>query len=99
MFLPPGWSRDRGRYAAHTRGPGVRARSRFESEVLQRALVVGPAMLDLDPDLQEHLAAEQLFHVAPCVGADQLQLLPAFAYDHRLVAGFVDDDGHVDAAQ
>ena len=56
-------------------------------------------MFDLDPDLQEYFAAEQLLHVAPRVGSDQLQLLSAFADHHRLVAGLVDDDNHVDAAQ
>src|SRR5690606_15248268 len=75
------------------------SRRLFVAEALEGALVVGPAALHLDPDLEIHRAVEELLELHARLGRDALELLAALADDHALVAVAVDDDGGEDAAQ
>ena len=61
--------------------------------------VVSPARADLDPQLQEHRRAQQLFQLLSGLGTDALQALAAAADDHALVGLALDHDAGGDAPQ
>src|SRR5690606_6947743 len=83
-------------------GPTVDDESRTQQSVIaitetaQSALVIGPACLDLDPQLKEHLVLEQAFHVDACLCAYGLDLLTLVADDHLLLAIALYQDQGID---
>ncbi len=83
-------------------GPAVDDESRGQQSVVtipettQGALVIGPARLDLDPQLQVHLVLEQPFHVEARFCTYGLDLLTLVADDHLLLAIALHQDQGVD---
>src|SRR5262249_8191707 len=74
---------------ARRRDAGARHASRSITQAIELALVAGPARFDAHPDLQEYLAAEEAFHVAPRRARDFLHSLAALAQQNGALARLV----------
>src|SRR5688500_15659502 len=62
----------------------------------QGAFIVGPAALNLDPEVEHDLGVEQQLHVLACLGADALDPLALVANDDFLLAVALDEDQGMD---
>src|SRR5881394_4317286 len=62
----------------------------------QRTLVIGPATLNLDPQVEHDLGVEQQLHVLARFGADTLDALALVANDDFLLAVALDEDQGMD---
>src|SRR5262245_10354066 len=54
-------------------------------QLIQRARVVAPMLLNANEEIQPDVASEQIFYVAPRFDADLFQRLPALADDNRFL--------------
>src|SRR6266566_8574999 len=68
-------------------------------ELVEHALVVGPAAFDAHPDFEKNPAAEQALHIAARGSGHRFHAQAALADQHCTVARLVDVDGGVNTAK
>src|SRR5690606_36150876 len=93
------WSTQAGCSSTRCLALTPRAPRSLVAEALERALVVGPAAFDLDPDLEIDARVEELLELDAGFAGNALELLAVLADDHGLVAGAIDDHCGEDAPQ